>query len=595
MAMMSRMRVSSIALAAALGAALWALYGVDRAIARADRAEVEVDAKESAALAEGFLAAHAEALQAVRALHLDPEHASSDSDFTSVAMALREYAPALRRIFDTDSTGIVLHQLAYDAATPRLPTGFRLDSTIAERARTTKRTQILPRRALLIGEPGVVLLEPLFIGGKLTGFAGASITSAAILDHVQHRREHKVNELTLIANGVVVAAEGVPPRTGPFYRDSAIVRVPGEGRWVIVVAHGAKAWRVRALLWGLGLATLTALFVALFHELRQNTRLAERSAELERLSLELLRANQAKSEFLANVSHELRTPLNAIVGFVDLLRDGVYGELAPRQVSPVDRVASSANHLRHLVDQVLDIAKMAAGRLEVHTELVELRAFAINVASEVESLVNERGLSLSVAIGRVLPKVRTDPTHLRQILVNLIGNGVKYTQTGGIAIRAFLVHDPSELPTIPPPTLDPNSAALRITSAKPLWIALQVADTGIGIARKDLSRIFDEFEQVNAGPRGESMMRGTGLGLPISRRLARLLGGDITVDSELGKGSTFTLWLTIDPSDASSNVVDTVGEERSVVGMPPMVLSSVAEVRSTPPNESAAPTLTPEG
>ena len=157
-----------------------------------------------------------------------------------------------------------------------------------------------------------------------------------------------------------------------------------------------------------------------------------------------------KSEFLANVSHELRTPLNAIVGFVDLLRDGVYGDLSARQVPPVERIAASATHLRHLVDQVLDIAKIAAGRLEVHAETIVLRPFVLNVASELESLITERGLNLSIAVGASLPRVRTDPTHLRQILVNLIGNAVKYTPAGGIAIRARLT-GAADGPRRPPP------------------------------------------------------------------------------------------------------------------------------------------------
>src|SRR5204862_6162498 len=154
---------------------------------------------------------------------------------------------------------------------------------------------------------------------------------------------------------------------------------------------------------------------------------------------EAARANTARTEFLANISHELRTPLNAIVGFVELLKDGVYGDLSPRQVPPVDRIAASATHLRHLVDQVLDIAKIAAGRLEVHPETIALRPFVLNVASELESLVNERGLSFSIAVGATLPRLRTEPTHLRQILVNLIGNAVKYTPSGGISVRARLV------------------------------------------------------------------------------------------------------------------------------------------------------------
>src|SRR3712207_2843168 len=123
-------------------------------------------------------------------------------------------------------------------------------------------------------------------------------------------------------------------------------------------------------------------------------------------------ASRIKSEFLANVSHELRTPLNAIVGFVEMLRDGVYGELGPRQAQPVERIAASATHLRHLVDQVLDIAKIAAGRLEVHPEPIVLRPFVLNIVSELESLISEKGLTLSITVGATLPRGRTDPTHL---------------------------------------------------------------------------------------------------------------------------------------------------------------------------------------
>jgi signal transduction histidine kinase len=274
------------------------------------------------------------------------------------------------------------------------------------------------------------------------------------------------------------------------------------------------------------------------HLRRQAARLQERSRELERLSSELIRVNKMKSEFLANVSHELRTPLNAIVGFVDLLREGVYGELTPRQSAPVQRIEASANHLRHLVDQILDLAKMAAGRLEVHAESMDLRPFLLDVASEVEPLVAEKKLYLSLALSAALPRVRTDPTHLRQIIVNLLGNAVKYTSEGTISVRSRLVPagDPSLPQHLRPPEGAPNP------TVRP-WVAVQVVDTGIGIAPNDQARVFEEFEQVNAGPRGESMQRGTGLGLPISRRLARLLGGDVTLDSAPGRGSTFTLWL----------------------------------------------------
>ena len=295
--------------------------------------------------------------------------------------------------------------------------------------------------------------------------------------------------------------------------------------------------------WVVSLATVLGLALVLRHERRQARSLVERSKELERLSSELLRVNRMKSEFLANVSHELRTPLNAIVGFVDLLREGVYGELAPRQVKPVERIEASANHLRHLVDQVLDLAKMAAGRLEIHAETIDLRPFVLDVASEIESLVSEKGLSLSLVMGAALPRIKTDPTHLRQILMNLLGNAVKFTNEGSIVIRTRLVDSLPDSGPTPERTPYPSNP----------WIGIQVIDTGIGIAREDQNRIFEEFEQINAGPRGHSAERGTGLGLAISRRLASLIGGMVELESELGRGSTFTLWLPVDPNDLATS------------------------------------------
>jgi signal transduction histidine kinase len=196
------------------------------------------------------------------------------------------------------------------------------------------------------------------------------------------------------------------------------------------------------------------------------------------------------------------------------------------------------------VDRLLDIAKIAAGRLEVHPEPLVLRPFVLNVASEMESLVSERGLTLSLNVSSTLPRIRTDQTHLRQILINLIGNAVKYTPTGSIQVRAHLIGNP----TGPQPEGEAAEIGVTPDPQRP-WVALQVSDTGIGISAVDTERIFDEFEQVNAGARTDSARRGTGLGLAISRRLARLLGGELTVVSEQGKGSTFTVWLPLDAAD----------------------------------------------
>jgi signal transduction histidine kinase len=320
-----------------------------------------------------------------------------------------------------------------------------------------------------------------------------------------------------------------------------------------VRAGGARVTALLVWVAVVVVAAGVAIFTGLARQRRQARSLAERSAELEQLSAELYRANRAKSEFLANVSHELRTPLAAIVGFVDLLREGAYGELTPRQIGPVERIESSANHLRELVEQVLDLAKMAAGRLEVHREMIKLRPFVIDLASEVESLMNEKKLAFSIAVPATLPRIATDPTHLRQIVVNLLGNAIKFTNEGSVSVRAALVAD-DELATFATPA---NRRPLLASGG--VWVALQIADTGIGITAPDLDRIFEEFEQVNAGPRGDSIRRGTGLGLTISRRLARLLDGDITVESAPGKGATFTLWIPADtpegpaaPSPAST-------------------------------------------
>ncbi len=289
--------------------------------------------------------------------------------------------------------------------------------------------------------------------------------------------------------------------------------------------------RTGAFVWALAAIAIVALTLILRRERRNARRLADRSRELERLSSELLRVNRMKSEFLANVSHELRTPLNAIVGFVDLLREGVYGELGPRQSKPVERIEASANHLRHLVDQILDLAKMAAGRLEIHREPVDVRLVLLDIVSEVEALAGEKGIVVSIVPEASRMRVRTDPLHLRQILMNLLGNAIKYTPSGSVTVRTFDGFDKRE---------DTRAGEPQA------WACIEVADTGIGIEPADQERVFEEFEQVGAGPRGDSARRGTGLGLAISRRLAQALDGRITLESMPGVGSKFSLWLPVE-------------------------------------------------
>jgi len=549
-------RLFYLALAAIYMFAIAGLTAADRALQRAERAETALDAAETRAKLESFIEVHATALAAMHGLFTAPDQPVDAARFDALAGSIAEYTSGFRRVWVTDSADRVVVSKDY-AALPRAgaPTGTDLDTVsrldtraVVARARSTRHPQTSHPGPLISGDSGFFLVVPVFSGDTFLGLAGGSVSSHTLIERFTTNADRNRVGLRVAVAGTDLVRTGHGD-VGTSVADT--VRLLGDTPWVVTVTHAPIDRPLRVALWTIGLLVLGALTYGLLHERRQALRITDRSTELERLSEELLRANRAKSEFLANVSHELRTPLNAIVGFADLLRDGVYGELAPRQAGPVNRIEASATHLRHLVDQVLDLAKMAAGRLEVHPELLDLRPFVFDVASEVEALVTEKGLSLSLAVGATLPRLRTDPTHLRQILINLLGNAVKYTEAGTVSVRARLTGPRAKLPPtgrgwgsdVPTP---PLPASL---SAEKLYVTLQVVDTGIGVAEADRERIFDEFEQVNAGPRGESMQRGTGLGLSISRRLARLIGGDLTLESEVGKGSTFTLWLPVNEAD----------------------------------------------
>ena len=566
--LIGRLRPSSIALAVSLLFALGGIFAIDRALADSNRSRVQIQAVESAARVEGFLAMHAQALQSVRGLYLDPSREVTEEQFESLLLSLVQYAPAFRRVWITDSTGRIRFQDLLGKEGAALPKDTRVDTVhaqpfydVIQRARSSKKTQISAMGHLGSGERGILMLQPLFVGDRFIGFAGGTLTSQSIVEFVQQQEPQRHGEVIIIAASDTVSSPSSPAthRRLPVDSASASIQIPGGGTWRLIAIQQVTDQSIRFLLWGVGLATLGTLLIGLLHERRQGLRLADRSAELERLSTELLRANRVKSEFLANVSHELRTPLNAIVGFVELLRDGVYGELNNRQSGPVERIASSANHLRQLVDQILDLAKMAAGRLDVQWEVIELKAFVVDLTSEIEALLTERGLTLSISVSTSLPRVRTDPMHLRQIVLNLLGNALKFTPSGGIAVCARLIDFANEssgdgVHALPPTALQMGT-----------WVTVEVADTGVGIARTDQERIFEEFEQVNAGPRTDSMQRGTGLGLPISRRLARLLGGELTVVSDVGRGSTFTVWLPLAGQPKESGVFSAERGRRNTV------------------------------
>ena len=254
------------------------------------------------------------------------------------------------------------------------------------------------------------------------------------------------------------------------------------------------------------------------------TMVAERTRELSATNQALLhaqgeaeRANRAKSQFLASMSHELRTPLNAILGFSELLSDDAtdqFDQATRRRF--LDQIHSSGQHLLQLINDILDLSKVEAGQMELHLESVELGSLIQEVRATVEPLARSKSIALNTESTREISLI-ADSAKVKQMLLNLVSNAIKFTPTSGrIDIRIN-----------------------RLES----WVEIAVSDSGIGIAKEDLGRLFTEFQQLDAGPGRQQ--EGTGLGLALTRRFAELHGGQVIVDSDVGKGSTFTLRLPL--------------------------------------------------
>jgi signal transduction histidine kinase len=240
--------------------------------------------------------------------------------------------------------------------------------------------------------------------------------------------------------------------------------------------------------------------------------------ELQRLYKELETASKHKSEFLANMSHELRTPLNAIIGFSQVLREGISGEINAKQEEYLDDIVTSANHLLALINDVLDLSKVEAGQVELQVAPFSLRDALERGVSMVREQATTDGVRVALDANGGLDVVTGDERRIRQVIFNLLSNAVKFTPTGGLV---------------------DVSATQRNGE-----VMVSVADTGPGIAAGDLNRIFEEFQQTEAGAR---QREGTGLGLALSKRFVEMHGGRIWCDSELGKGSTFRFTLPLRP------------------------------------------------
>ena len=238
--------------------------------------------------------------------------------------------------------------------------------------------------------------------------------------------------------------------------------------------------------------------------------------EIEDKSDELAQASQHKSQFLANMSHELRTPLNAILGYTELISDEIYGPVPESIREVLGRVDHNGRHLLDLINAVLDISKIEAGRLTLNLAEFSLRDLIYETVAGVEPLAVEKGLTVTVEAPTDLPSGRADAPRIRQVLLNLLGNAIKFTETGKVTLQAR-VHD--------------DDFDVRVT------------DTGPGIAPADQQQIFDEFQQIDNSSTREK--GGTGLGLAISRKIMHLHGGEMGLESVLGEGSVFWLRLPV--------------------------------------------------
>ncbi|MGH7268081.1 MAG: ATP-binding protein [Candidatus Rokuibacteriota bacterium] len=237
---------------------------------------------------------------------------------------------------------------------------------------------------------------------------------------------------------------------------------------------------------------------------------------LRRQAIELEQASAAKTQFLANMSHEFRTPLNAILGYTSMLLKGIVGELSPRQRDNLGRVDSNSRHLLTLINDILDISRIEAGRMPLHVTEFAVSELIAEVMGELEPIIVRSRLDVTSDAEPGLPTVRSDRAKVKQIVLNLLTNALKFTPEGGVRVSTRFL--PAER-----------------------QVAVAVADTGIGIAPADQSAIFEDFRQADASTTRQ--YGGAGLGLAICRRLATMLEGQITLESKAGAGSTFTLFL----------------------------------------------------
>jgi PAS domain S-box-containing protein len=294
-----------------------------------------------------------------------------------------------------------------------------------------------------------------------------------------------------------------------------IVSEQGELIWVVTILHDLTEAIEKAKLY----EQMKEASAELERKVQEATaELAEQNELLRRQHIALEQASALKSQFLANMSHEFRTPLNAILGYTHMLLHGVTGEVTEAQRKSLTRIDSNSRHLLALINDILDITRIEAGRMPLNITTFAIPDLVDEVMAELEPIIRRSNLTVHRRIrGRNL-RLRSDRSKVKQIVLNLLSNALKFTPEGTVTIAAGL-------------------------NTRDNTIAISVTDTGVGIAPEDQMKVFEDFRQLDSSPaRGYG---GTGLGLSICRRLAQMLGGTIVLNSEVGKGSTFTLSLPV--------------------------------------------------
>ena len=505
---------------------------LDGLLLRDYRNQARVQAVQADALLRSFMRHRVSLLHSLELLAIDRSRAGLTSPrFPEYARELTAGAPDLRFVVAVDSLGRVrdFHPRRSEMAATLAGSSLRIPRGVRE-GRTTVASG---PTALLGGQRGLLLFAPIqndsiVVGYVVSGIALQTLFTDALAGQLQGQFAYRVRE----ESGELLArSPDFPARIAETVERT--IELPGGHRWRMeVVIPPFAPLNSRLITWTVGLLLLALVALLVVREEARAERLAIHSFNLEQLSRELLdanvrledraqqiaEANRAKSRFLANVSHELRTPLNAIVGYNSLALEGIYGQVSAQLRTAHERIATAAEHLLALVDDILDLSKIEVGRMEAVIEEIDVGALLDGVRAVVEPIAEAKGLRVDVILARDVPRIGTDPRHARQILLNLASNAIKFTERGSVAL---------------------------IARRAGTDVQLVVEDTGIGLAERDFERIFEEFEQVRPSGRGDSLQRGVGLGLAIARKLARLLGGEITVESQVGVGSRFTLRIPI--------------------------------------------------